>query len=56
MPRRQDLGDQTSAVLLVHVRRCVAVHCDDIIGGSRVQVHREHRAGAQVEHGHWKVC
>jgi len=48
----QGFGDESGTILLKHVRRCVAVDRDHIVGSTRVQVRRKHTAGTQVEHGH----
>ena len=52
MARGQDLRDQPGPVFLVHVRGGVARDGDDVVDRVWVIVGREHRAGAQVEHGH----
>ena len=54
--RRELLRHQPRAVLLVHVRRRVAVHGDDVVCGAGVQVRRQHGAGPQVQHRHWFVA
>lgn len=52
LARLKMLRGQPRPVLLVHVRRGVAVDGHDVIRRPRVVVHGQHGARAQVEHRH----
>lgn len=52
LSRRQGLLDDSSAVLLDHVRASGAFDRDNVVARARVIVRWEHCAGSQIEHCH----
>lgn len=52
LPRRKLLCYEAGTILLDHVRRHVAQDANDVVGGARVEVRWELRAGTEVECGH----
>lgn len=48
LARRESLGDEACAVLLIHVGGCVAVNRDDVIRCARVVVRRQHGTGSKI--------
>jgi len=52
---RENLGDEACAIFLIHVGGRVTVDRNYVIRRARVVVHRQHGAGSEVQHGHYKA-